>query len=447
MIAWELKTKEEAIAAGRDPNLITQDAVWPEVIIEVQVTGKDSGKIVWEWHVWDHLVQDLDSTKANYGDVAKHPERIDLNYTLIGGGADWLHANALAYNAKLDQIMLSARHFSEFWVIDHSTSTKEAASPRRGRSGRGGDLLYRWGNPAAYRAGTVKEQILFYQHDAHWIADGLPGAGNILVFNNGSGRGYSSVEEIVPPSVDNKGNYVMSNGVWGPAAPKWSYMAPTKEDFYALFVSGAQRLPNGNTLICSGVQGRFFEVKGTGEIVWRYGNPVAASIAEQGDPVTQRVAFRALRYAADYAGLQGKTLTPKEPIEKHGSVLLVEGSTVPHRIKPGASARFSLRASSAAGLHYLVGTSATPGLLQVDQRFVRVGVDPVLIASISAPSPFFQNYAGTLDANGKGSAILTVPNDPALVGLKAYTVFVVTDPKARSGLGMISNTVQVEVGS
>jgi len=448
MIAWELKTKAEALAAGRDPKLLTQDAVWPEKIIEVQPTGKDSGKIVWEWHAWDHLIQDFDSKVANHGDVAKHPELIDLNYTLVDGRADWLHANAIAYNAKLDQIMVSLRMFSEFWVIDHSTTTKEAASHAGGKSGKGGDLLYRWGNPAAYRAGTAKDQTLFYQHNSHWIPDKLPGAGNLLIFNNGFKRGYSSIDEVVPPTPDAKGNYPMTNGVWGPTTPKWSYTAPTKTDFYALFVSGAERLPNGNTLICNGVEGRSFEVTTAGKIVWEYGNPVGAKIAHQGDPITQRVVFRSPRYAPDYPGLKGKTLTPGEPIENHGSALLVEGSGAAHRVKPGVSVQFSLRADKHPGLGYLVGTSITPGLLQIDHRFLGLGWDLVLAASIwSTPATVFRNYSGTLDAKGQGSATLAIPNIKELVGTKLYTVFLVKDPKARTGLGMISNTVQVEIGS
>ncbi|MHC4512065.1 MAG: aryl-sulfate sulfotransferase [Planctomycetota bacterium] len=451
MIAWELKTVAEAIAAGRRvDHALPKGTVWPTKIIEVQPTGKASGKIVWEWHAWDHLIQDFDSTKANYGPVAKHPELIDVNYTLTDGRPDWLHANAVAYNAKLDQIVISFRALSEIWVIDHSTTTKEAASHTGGKSGKGGDLLYRWGNPVVYRAGTTKDQILFSQHDAHWIPDGLPGAGNLLIFSNGTAlRNYSSVDEIVLPKVDAKGNYPMTGGVWGPAAAKWSYTAPNKHEFYSPFVSGAQRLPNGNTLICSGWNGWIFEVTASGKTVWDYMNADASGgIAHQGDLPRRNGMFRSPRYAADYPGLKGKTLTPGEPIESHGSVLLVEGSAVGHRVKPGASVHFSLRASNHPGLGYLVGTSVTPGLLQIDHRFVRMGWDPFLAASIwSTPPKVFQNYAGFLDAKGRGSATLAVPNMPTVVGTKAYTTFLVKDPKARSTLGMISNTVVVEIDS
>ncbi len=78
---------------------------------------------------------------------------------------DWTHVNAVAYDADLDQILLTVRAFSEFWIIDHSTTSAEVRGHAGGRSGMGGDLLYRWGNPQAYRAGTKLDQRLFSPHD------------------------------------------------------------------------------------------------------------------------------------------------------------------------------------------------------------------------------------------------------------------------------------------
>jgi hypothetical protein len=290
MIAWELKTETEAIDAGRDPALLADGELWPEVVIEVDPETND---IVWEWHVWDHLVQDYDASQANYGVVADHPELIDLNYTGSGtrpGDADWNHINSIDYNAELDQILLSVRNVSEIWVIDHATTIAEAAGHSGGNRGMGGDLLYRWGNPAAYEAGDATDQQLFVQHDAQWIPEGSPGVGNILIFNNGQGRpdgDYSSVDEIVPP-VDSAGNYTGT----GPAAPTWRYVADPPSDFYARHISGAQRLPDGNTLICDGPSAHLFEVDAGGEVVWEY---------DHGDGAV----FRATRYASDYEGLPG----------------------------------------------------------------------------------------------------------------------------------------------
>jgi hypothetical protein len=314
MIVWEKKSAQEAVAAGRRPETVGDSYLLADCILEVQPTGEKAGKVVWEWHPWDHLIQAFDDKKPHFGDVGAHPELIDLNFGeatiaamiakpeeleklrgigYVGGAGrkgqrpqpDWLHVNSVAYNAELDQIMVSVFEFSEVWVIDHSTTTAEAAGHEGGRSGKGGDLLYRWGNPRAYRAGTVKEQKLFGQHNAHWITRGLPGEGHVLVFNNGvrrTGGAYSSVDEIALP-VDPQGHYQYTPGkAFGPDGPAWTYVAPKRSEFYAPFISGAERLPNGNTLICSGTNGTVFEVTPAGETAWKYVNPTKGGFGPPG---------------------------------------------------------------------------------------------------------------------------------------------------------------------
>jgi hypothetical protein len=333
MIVWDKKTRDQTVAAGRKKELVS-DYLLPDSIVEVKPTGKTTGEVVWEWHLWDHLVQDHDSTKANYGDVATHPELVDINFidnpmgpppgppgptakpdgpprdpakdaakkaeaeklkTLGYVGTpqqrtqrvnpDWTHVNSVDYNPALDQIVVSVHEFSEIWIIDHSTTKAEAAGHAGGRSGRGGDLLYRWGNPRVYRAGTKADRTLFAQHNAQWIPAGRPGEQHMLVFNNGGGRpdgSYSSVDELVLP-VNRQGGYTREAGAtYGPKKPIWSYSAPKKPDFYAFFISGAQRLPNGNTLICSGPNGTLFEVTPEKELVWNYVNPVKGGFGPPG---------------------------------------------------------------------------------------------------------------------------------------------------------------------
>ena len=303
LIVWDRKTAEEAIAAGRRPEMTGDRHLMPDSLVEIKPTGKTTGEVVWEWHLWDHLVQDFDKSKANYGNVAEHPELVNINYgedelpSVIAAkegkdkpaadgkpaadrppriDPDYTHFNGVAYNPDLDQIAVSVWAFSEFWIIDHGTTTAQAAGHTGGRRGRGGDLLYRWGNPRAYRAGTKADRKLFSQHNAHWIPKGLPGAGHLLLFNNGRERpegNYSSVDELALP-VDSQGRYTRQPGTaYGPDQPVWSYTAPKKTDFYSSFISGAQRLSNGNTLICSGANGTIFEVTPEKAIVWKYVNP------------------------------------------------------------------------------------------------------------------------------------------------------------------------------
>jgi len=320
VIAWELKTQAEAEAAGRDPALIAKGELWPDKIIEVQQTGATTGNIVWEWNVWDHLIQDFDNTKANFGVVADNPQLVDINYT-VNSNSDWLHTNGIDYNASLDQIVLSVRNISEIWVIDHSTTTAQAATHTGGTSGRGGDLLYRWGNPQTYDAGVVTDQKLFVQHDARWVETGQPGAGNIMIFNNGQGRpggNASSVEEITPPlNIGNNNNYDLTPGLaYGPATTVFTYPTPLDADFFSQNISGAHRLPNGNTLITNGPAGEFREIDSSGSIVWDYISPVTNNgILDQGDPPAQNLVFRATKYDPSFPGFIGKDLAPGGVIE------------------------------------------------------------------------------------------------------------------------------------
>jgi len=303
ILAWEKRTKAEAIAAGRKPDTVSDQGIFPDTVVEVKQTGPTTGEVIWRWSTWDHLIQDHDSSKDNYGDVAAHPEKIDINLN-PRPRTDWMHTNGIDYNPELDQIVLSARSFNEIIVIDHSPSSEAAATSSGGQAGHGGDILFRWGNPANYRAGSPEDMTLFQQHDARWVHAGHPGAGNITIFNNGSNRPsgqYSSVDEITPP-LNSNGSYRIASGkAFKPKAPHWSYTAPNTTDFYSSFISGAERLPNGNTLICDGPEGIFFEVTPDKQIVWQYNNPVTLPPA---GPEGPNSVFRVTRYAKDYPGIK-----------------------------------------------------------------------------------------------------------------------------------------------
>ncbi len=281
LIAWEKIPRDEALAAGRNPMIMEEDSLWSETVVEVQPVGKTGGQIVWKWRLWDHLVQDFDETKPNFGNPAEHPELVNLNYTFLTG-SDWIHMNSIDYHAELDQILLGARWFDEVWVIDHGNTTAEAAAHSGGKRGRGGDLLYRWGNPATYREDRPDDRQLFRQHDAHWIKPGLPGAGHILMFNNGNLQGvrrFSSVDEFEPPLLPG-GTYPLDeDGTYGPEDFVWGYA--DRQRLYSPRISGARRLPNGNTLICSGTQRTLVEVTPDHEVVWVYIHPRRALEVQQ----------------------------------------------------------------------------------------------------------------------------------------------------------------------
>ena len=188
LLTWELVYEEELIELGRDPNEIAQEGfMWSERIIEIEPVGTNEANIVWEWRIKDHYIQDFDETKLNYGVVAEHPELFDINLPDLNSSnsnatRDWNHFNSIDYHPELDQILISVRNSDEIWIIDHSTTTEEAASHSGGLYGKGGDLLYRWGNASAYDRAPESEQKLFGQHGVHWIRDGLTDAGKILIF-------------------------------------------------------------------------------------------------------------------------------------------------------------------------------------------------------------------------------------------------------------------------
>jgi Arylsulfotransferase (ASST) len=318
LVVKEKKTADQAIAAGRIPSTVQGTDVQPDSLIEIKPSGKTGGEVVWEWHLWDHLIQDFDRDKGNYGEVAAHPERVDINYNVREGqrgNSDWTHFNAVAYNADLDQVLVSLRNFSEIWILDHSTTTSQAAGRTGGHNGKGGDLLYRWGNPRVYRAGTAADQRLYGQHNAHWIPKGLGGAGPLLIFNNGDtrpGSMYSTIEEVVLP-VDSNGRYSLGTDMkYGPERAVWTYTAEKPTDFYSVNISGAQRLPNGNTLICAGAPGFIFEVTSQNKIVWQYNLP---AFGARGGPNARNV-FRAYRFGPDFPGLSGKQLVAGKTLEE-----------------------------------------------------------------------------------------------------------------------------------
>ncbi|QDU83908.1 Arylsulfotransferase (ASST) [Planctomycetes bacterium Pla163] len=323
-IAWERLDADRARALGRDPEHVTEeDGFWVDVVLELKPDGLDGAEVVWKWSSADHLVQDLHPELEGYGDVPANVGRIDVNAdhrrdrpltaeererarlqrermealgyidTSLDGnaerdtggdhdggmGGDWLHTNSIDHHPELDLILLSVRSLGEVWVIDHSTTADEARGSSGGRFGRGGELLFRWGNPRVHGHGTDADRQLFGQHDARWIegavVDEESGARDLrmLVFNNGSGRpdgSYATVEELVLPFDPTTGFEREDGEPFEPEEPAWIFGAREDQRFEADFISGAQRLPNGSTLVCAGPTGRLFEVDREGRVLWDF---------------------------------------------------------------------------------------------------------------------------------------------------------------------------------
>lgn len=319
VLVWHAISKTKAINLGRDSVYFgAYNQLWGEKIIELRPIGTDSAEIVWEWELFDHVIQDVDPLKPNYGVIRDHPEKMNINYALNVYTHDWIHANSIDYNEITDQIAISAHNISEFWIIDHSTTTAQAKTSSGGNSNMGGDILYRWGNPQAYNSGTAIDRKLYRQHNVQWIKNGLQDSGKILLFNNGWDRdsAYSSIDVIDIPDLTN--NVYKNTIPYGPSNLHWKYYSKNQGEFYSPIISGAQRLPNGNTLICSGVQGRFFEVTPSKNIVWTYKNPVINSTRlTDGDAPMNGMVFRCEYYPKNYAAFNNKNLSPKGTLEKN----------------------------------------------------------------------------------------------------------------------------------
>ena len=266
IVAWDKKTQAEGAAAGRQ-NLNTQ--IWPTQIVEVMQTGPTSGEIVWEWHLWDHIIQDISPSIPNYGIISEHPEKIDINKGgIMGGGGggpagDWIHVNALDYHPEIDQIVFSSNSLDEIFIIDHDITTEEAAGPA-------GDFLYRWGNPSNYERNG--QHVLWNVHGVNWIDEGMPGENNLLLFNNGNDDNSSDLIEFIPPLLADGTYEINDDQPFDPLPGDYVFFYESN-DFHGNLLGGVYRLPNGNTIATNGPGAEVRELNAEGEIVWQHFTP------------------------------------------------------------------------------------------------------------------------------------------------------------------------------
>jgi hypothetical protein len=357
-IANKSVSHEQAIAAGADPRQGPYDNGQMDALVEVDMQGK----VVWEWWFFDHVVQDVDPTKPTYvgagKTIADHPGRININLPGRPLKRDWLHCNSVDYNPDSGHIVINSVQ-GELYVIDHA-GTFVAGDPQASvakAAGPAGDFLYRFGDPARYGQGDPPRILENWDsadsghkqiggsHHASWIPKGLPGAGHIMVFNNGQylyqRTPQSSVLEI-NPLLDAEGQ-TTGKYVNPPEAgyrretydhdthnqPRqiskqivWCYRSANSHGFFSHIGSSGQRLPNGNTFICSDTEGHFFEVTEKGELAWEYINPVTRDgpVRALGDGLPMvNSAFRAYRYPTDHPAFKGRDLTPKGTITERAA--------------------------------------------------------------------------------------------------------------------------------
>jgi hypothetical protein len=355
-IANRTITQAEAINAGANPKNGPYEGAQMDTVVEVDLKGN----IIWEWRFIDHLVQDIDSTKTNYvgagKTIADYPGRLNINLPGRPLRKDWLHCNSMDYNQSLDQIVINSVQ-GEFYVIDHGNTflPGDPSGSIELAATSSGDFLYRFGDPARYSQGnppsiledwtssTTGNKQIGGSHDIQWIADGLPGAGHFLVFNNGqylferTPQSYIfEINGFLDTAKKDTGKYTNppEAGYWKLTSENdkdthkqvklmsnqivWTYSSKNNTAFFSHIGSSAQRLPNGNTLICSDTDGHLFEVTSEGTLVWDYINPVTReygilSVEQDVLPMTNQV-FRAYRYGPDYPGLKNKTLASTGPI-------------------------------------------------------------------------------------------------------------------------------------
>jgi hypothetical protein len=312
-IAWENFSPEESIKNGRRHDLITEGAVWPDYIIELD---PKKNAIIWEWHAWDHLIQDHDSTKLNYGKVSDRPERIDINHIYSSGQADWMHINGIDYNEELDVIALSVSHFDEVWLIDHSVTPQQAKGRTGGRYGKGGDILYRWGNPLAYKQGKLEDQKLFFQHDVRFINEGKY-KGCISVFNNRFNTAYSSCSIFKPVLNAQKNEFLKQNSRFLPMTYEANFIHPVNPNkLRSTGLSNFQLTPNGNIFAFAGGIGYAVEFDESGKIFWEYVVPFSGGrLLKQFEVPNSNFSFKMEKYQANFEGFKGKDLSQKGYLE------------------------------------------------------------------------------------------------------------------------------------
>lgn len=316
---------------------ISEKLLLDDTIIEVDWEGN----IVWEWVCSEHF------DEYGFSEEAKNILARNPNMRNAGGGmGDWMHINSMSvlgpnkwYDAgderfHPDNIIWDGRETNIIAIIDKKT----------------GKLTWKIG-PDYNTSELKKIGWIIGQHHAHMIPKGLPGEGNILVFDNGGWAGYGAPNPGSPTGAKNalrdysrvlEIDPVKLEIVWQYTAKEAGFVVPTDSSrFYSPYISGAQRLPNGNTLITEGACGRIIEVTAEHEIVWEYISPYWGRL------VHNNMVYRAYRAPYDWVPQLDR---PKE-------VAIAPIDPVTFRV-PGAEPMGALRAVEVEGVVPYQGSNA-----------------------------------------------------------------------------------------
>ena len=278
-----------------------------DVIIEVNWEGE----IIWEWICSDHFSEYGFSPDARNA-MARNPNKRKLEKDI----GDWMHMNSMSVlgpnrwhdagdeRFHPDNIIWDGRMTNIIAIIDKKT----------------GNVVWQVGPDYTAKDPGFKLGWIIGQHHAHMIPRGLPGEGNILVFDNGGWAGYGAPNPGSPIGIHNalrdfsrvlEFDPVTLEIVWQYTPREAGFPQPTDSfRFYSGYISSAQRLPNGNTLITEGAGGRLLEVTSTHEIVWEYVSPYFGQIDNH------NMVYRAYRVPYEWIPQLDKPVEKKiEPID------------------------------------------------------------------------------------------------------------------------------------
>ena len=298
---WEFLSAAEMEALGWEP-VSGVNGVWMEKIQELEPNLSDgSTTVVWEWAVENHLSQDLDANRANFVDVGSERGRVDINFNAGIASGDYFHISGIDYSEERDEIVLCPNNIDELWVIDHSTTTAEAATSTGGARGQGGELIYRWGNPQVYdfHNGSTEPGFLRRAHDPRWCVDPDSGEIQLTVHNNeqvdNTPQTADSQALLLDLPLNESGDYVINDAeTFLPEAPVVLYERDPANPFFSTpFMGSAQRLGNGNILITLALTRTLVEVDQAGQIVWE------ETISSGGNFI-----FKSQNYSVNYSGFQ-----------------------------------------------------------------------------------------------------------------------------------------------